>query len=72
MGNLERRVTRLEETANMTGIPAEHKIQVIVGPSWEIEREVQRRKAEMVEKLGPQALEEIQFVEIIDCFPDSQ
>ena len=70
MGNLERRVTRLEEKANMKGIPDEHKVQVIVGPSWEIEREVQRRKAEMVEKYGPQALEGIEFVQIIDRFPD--
>jgi len=70
MGNLERRVTRLEEKANMKGIPDEHRIQVIVGPSWEIEREVQRRKAELVKKFGPQALEEIQFVKIIDRYPD--
>jgi hypothetical protein len=67
---LKKRIERLEKHLAVRAIPQEDRIQVILGPKDWREAEFERRKAELVRKYGPQALKEIQFVEIIDRFQD--
>jgi hypothetical protein len=70
MKSLKKRIERLEKHLAVKAIPREDRVQVILGSREQREAEFKRRKAEVIRKYGPQALEEIQFVEIIDNFAD--
>lgn len=72
MNNLRRKVLRLEEKLNVKAIPHEARRQIVQGSGEQRKVEIKRRQAELVEKYGAQALEEIVFVEIIDRFPDDE
>jgi len=73
--NVTRRIVRLEQRMGRgKGVPDCDRLQVIKGHHWERKEDAKKREAELVEKYGPECLEQIRFVHIRcfcpKCYPD--
>lgn len=69
MRNLRAKITKLEKRIGTKTIAPDDRLVIIWGHRWEKEEKAEKRKAELIEKYGPECLDFFVFAHV-PCFCD--